>query len=244
MTTNQYVAETQEAFKRHNDALISMSLNATARLLGGWINDFSRTSTELVSRTKKLTDLFVSVLPTHLFVGSHTIILRRLRQSDIPEIKRLFLHDMDEDQRYMRFQGFIKEKAINDHCDAMQNKICFVALVGKSIVGTVDLAIMNSSTKLVEFAVVMSKDFCGCGIATAICQHVMEQCDASGVDVYMCALSSNKPMIKLAKKLGFKLKIECRDEVSGLREAKKSHKPFDRVIQHTTAKLGLSGNLG
>jgi RimJ/RimL family protein N-acetyltransferase len=147
-----------------------------------------------------------------------TVHIRAMRPTDEAELVQAF-ERLSNDARYMRFMRFVREPNL----ERVQKALASFPERGIGIVATVPAAdgidIVGSATYVIgndpatcEFAITVSSDFGGVGLASTLLAALIGAAKARGLaemDGYV--LSANQPMLRLARRLGFSVAPDPED---------------------------------
>ena len=147
-----------------------------------------------------------------------TVHVRAMRPTDEAELVQAF-ERMSNDARYMRFMRFVREPNL----ERVRKALASFPERGIGIVATVPAAdgidIAGSATYLVgndpaicEFAITVASEFGGVGLASTLLAALIGTAKARGLaemDGYVLAV--NQPMLRLARRLGFKVAPDPED---------------------------------
>ncbi|BFH72490.1 GNAT family N-acetyltransferase [Sulfurisphaera javensis] len=132
---------------------------------------------------------------------------RKAKQDDWKGILELY-NSLSDDDLYLRFFTFHKltEEEAKKIADTREHYTVIAEINGK-IIGEASIYFDG------EFAVVVHPDYRKLGIGTELVKRLIEFAKKTGIKkVKFYTLPENYPMIKIGKKLGFKI-IEREDEV-------------------------------
>jgi acetyltransferase len=144
--------------------------------------------------------------------------LRPVRPGDEEEILQAFWR-LSEDARYLRFMRVVREP----DRERLRKVIASFPAAGIGIVATVPagdgidivgsaIAVFDREGIGCEFAVTVGPDFGGAGLATALMTSLIDEARRRGLlEMKGYVLAQNKPMLRLAKRLGFDIRIEPED---------------------------------
>jgi len=141
--------------------------------------------------------------------------IRAFRQDDENEMLQAF-ERMGPDARYMRFMRAVNEPNLDRFRTVVgsfpENGIGLVATIpaadGIDIVGTA-MAVFASDRENCEFATSVASSFGGVGLGTALLRAVIDEATHRGInEMEGFVLTQNKPMLQLARGLGFKITRE------------------------------------
>jgi RimJ/RimL family protein N-acetyltransferase len=136
--------------------------------------------------------------------------IRAMRPTDEEEFLQAF-HRLSEETRYMRFMRLVREP----DRERVHEVLASFPAGGGGIVATVPAAdgidIVGSAVYLIgndptscEFAVTVATEFCGVGLAGTLMQRLIGAAKVRGIaEMEGFVLSVNKPMLRLARRLGF-----------------------------------------
>jgi len=126
---------------------------------------------------------------------------------------------MSNEARYMRFMRAVREPNLDRLRRALasfpKHGIGIVATVpaadGIDIVGSA-IAVFGSDRTGCEFAITVAASFNGAGLATALMTRLIDEAKRRGMrEMEGFVLSENQPMLRLAKRLGFGIKVDPDD---------------------------------
>ena len=138
--------------------------------------------------------------------------VRAMRKSDEAEILQAF-DRLGPDARYMRFMRVVREPNLEYLKKALasfpEKGIGIVATVpaadGIDIVGTA-IFVIGSTAPTCEFAITVASEFGGAGLATTLMTALIDTAKARGIaEMDGFVLAENKPMLRLARRLGFSI---------------------------------------
>jgi acetyltransferase len=144
--------------------------------------------------------------------------IRAMRPTDETEILQAF-DRMSEDARYMRFMRFVREPNLERVRKALasfpEGGIGIVATVpaadGIDIVGSATYLVGND-TDTCEFAINVSSEFGGVGLASTLMKALINAAKARGLtEMDGFVLAANQPMLRLARRLGFSIAADPED---------------------------------
>lgn len=170
--------------------------------------------------------LAIRPYPTELEEGawlkdqSH-VLLRPIRPEDEPAHKQFVLKVSDED-RYKRFFADVGELGHEELARMTQidydREMAFVAIgqdgaFSQQILGVVR-AISNPDLSDAEFAILVRSDLKGLGLGKLMMEKIVRYARERGIgQLSGMTMPSNRGMINLAKRLGFKIDIQLEDGV-------------------------------
>lgn len=170
--------------------------------------------------------LAIRPYPTELEEGawlkdqSH-VLLRPIRPEDEPAHKQFVLKVSDED-RYKRFFADVGELGHEELARMTQidydREMAFVAIgqdgaFSQQILGVVR-AISNPDQSDAEFAILVRSDLKGLGLGKLMMEKIVRYARERGIgQLSGMTMPSNRGMINLAKRLGFKIDIQLEDGV-------------------------------
>ncbi|MCW0507693.1 bifunctional acetate--CoA ligase family protein/GNAT family N-acetyltransferase [Aeromonas piscicola] len=170
--------------------------------------------------------LAIRPYPTELEEGawlkdqSH-VLLRPIRPEDEPAHKQFVLKVSDED-RYKRFFADVGELGHEELARMTQidydREMAFVAIgqdgaFSQQILGVVR-AISNPELSDAEFAILVRSDLKGLGLGKLMMEKIVRYARERGIgQLSGMTMPSNRGMINLAKRLGFKIDIQLEDGV-------------------------------
>jgi len=154
---------------------------------------------------------------------------REIRPDDEAEFLQAF-ERLSQDARYMRFMHAVREPNLERLRAVLASfpeaGIGIVATVpatdGIDIVGSA-IAVFGSDRTSCEFAITVDSRFGGVGLATALMTALIDEAKRRGLkEMEGFVLSNNQAMLRLAKRLGFKIASE----------------PGDPTVRHCRMTLG------
>ncbi|HGY1015499.1 TPA: GNAT family N-acetyltransferase [Aeromonas salmonicida subsp. smithia] len=180
----------------------------------------------LMPITQPRCPLAIRPYPTELEEGawlkdqSH-VLLRPIRPEDEPAHKQFVLKVSDED-RYKRFFADVGELGHEELARMTQidydREMAFVAVgqdgaFSQQILGVVR-AISNPDQSDAEFAILVRSDLKGLGLGKLMMEKIVRYARERGIgQLSGMTMPSNRGMINLAKRLGFKIDIQLEDGV-------------------------------
>ncbi|MFK0665069.1 bifunctional acetate--CoA ligase family protein/GNAT family N-acetyltransferase [Aeromonas salmonicida] len=183
-------------------------------------------SLTLMPMTQQRCPLAIRPYPTELEEGawlkdqSH-VLLRPIRPEDEPAHKQFVLRVSDED-RYKRFFADVGELGHEELARMTQidydREMAFVAVgqdgaFNQQILGVVR-AISNPDQSDAEFAILVRSDLKGLGLGKLMMEKIVRYARERGIgQLSGMTMPSNRGMINLAKRLGFKIDIQLEDGV-------------------------------
>ncbi|MCE9935021.1 bifunctional acetate--CoA ligase family protein/GNAT family N-acetyltransferase [Aeromonas salmonicida] len=183
-------------------------------------------SLTLMPMTQQRCPLAIRPYPTELEEGawlkdqSH-VLLRPIRPEDEPAHKQFVLRVSDED-RYKRFFADVGELGHEELARMTQidydREMAFVAVgqdgaFSQQILGVVR-AISNPDQSDAEFAILVRSDLKGLGLGKLMMEKIVRYARERGIgQLSGMTMPSNRGMINLAKRLGFKIDIQLEDGV-------------------------------
>lgn len=183
-------------------------------------------SLTLMPITQQRCPLAIRPYPTELEEGawlkdqSH-VLLRPIRPEDEPTHKQFVLKVSDED-RYKRFFADVGELGHEELARMTQidydREMAFVAVgqdgaFNQQILGVVR-AISNPDQSDAEFAILVRSDLKGLGLGKLMMEKIVRYARERGIgQLSGMTMPSNRGMINLAKRLGFKIDIQLEDGV-------------------------------
>ncbi|MDM5116151.1 bifunctional acetate--CoA ligase family protein/GNAT family N-acetyltransferase [Aeromonas salmonicida] len=183
-------------------------------------------SLTLMPMTQQHCPLAIRPYPTELEEGawlkdqSH-VLLRPIRPEDEPAHKQFVLKVSDED-RYKRFFADVGELGHEELARMTQidydREMAFVAVgqdgaFSQQILGVVR-AISNPDQSDAEFAILVRSDLKGLGLGKLMMEKIVRYARERGIgQLSGMTMPSNRGMINLAKRLGFKIDIQLEDGV-------------------------------
>jgi acetyltransferase len=136
--------------------------------------------------------------------------LRAVRPADEAELLQAF-DRMSADARYMRFMHIVREPSL----ERLRKVLASFPASGLGIVATVPAAdgidivgsaifVVGNDRTTCEFAISVAAEFGGAGLATALMTALINAAKARGLEeMDGFVLAQNKPMLRLAARLGF-----------------------------------------
>ncbi|HDN9512749.1 bifunctional acetate--CoA ligase family protein/GNAT family N-acetyltransferase [Aeromonas salmonicida] len=183
-------------------------------------------SLTLMPMTQQRCPLAIRPYPTELEEGawlkdqSH-VLLRPIRPEDEPAHKQFVLKVSDED-RYKRFFADVGELGHEELARMTQidydREMAFVAVgqdgaFSQQILGVVR-AISNPDQSDAKFAILVRSDLKGLGLGKLMMEKIVRYARERGIgQLSGMTMPSNRGMINLAKRLGFKIDIQLEDGV-------------------------------
>ncbi|MBP4042083.1 bifunctional acetate--CoA ligase family protein/GNAT family N-acetyltransferase [Aeromonas sp. SrichE-2G] len=180
----------------------------------------------LMERGQQMLPLAIRPYPTELEEGawlkdkSH-VLLRPIRPEDEPAHKQFVLKVSDED-RYKRFFADVGELGHEELARMTQidydREMAFVAVgqdgeLEDQILGVVR-AISTPDLSDAEFAILVRSDLKGLGLGKLMMEKIVRYARERGIgQLSGMTMPSNRGMINLAKRLGFKIDIQLEDGV-------------------------------
>jgi acetyltransferase len=146
----------------------------------------------------------------HALRDGRVVHVREMRPEDEEEFVQAF-DRLSPDVRYMRFMRFVKtpnvenlRKALASLPEAGFGLVATVpATDGYDIVGSA-IYFLGKDPSVCEFATTVAGDFAGAGLGRLVMTTLIAEAKKRGVAVMEgFVLSENKPMLRLAAKLGF-----------------------------------------
>jgi RimJ/RimL family protein N-acetyltransferase len=138
--------------------------------------------------------------------------IRAIRPDDREEFRETFTH-LSFEARYNRFMSAIKELP----CDVLERAVnpvagreqALVAIAGEGadeeIVGGARYFVEPDDTTC-EFGITLADDWCRVGLASRLMKKLIESACAQGLKrMEGFVLATNKPMLNLARRLGFEV---------------------------------------
>lgn len=147
-----------------------------------------------------------------------TVHVRAVRPSDEAEVVQAF-ERLSADARYMRFMHSVRELDREQLRRVLasfpEHGIGIVASVpavdGYDIAGGAIAVITGDGTRC-EFAITVAGNFGGSGLATVLMNTLIDAARRRGLaEMEGFVLSVNQPMLRLARRLGFKIKVDPDD---------------------------------
>ncbi|MDM0109717.1 GNAT family N-acetyltransferase [Variovorax sp. J22R24] len=126
---------------------------------------------------------------------------------------------MSQEARYMRFMHVVREP----NRDRLRSVLASFPECGIGIVATVPaddgidivgstIAVFGSDRTRCEFAISVASRFNRAGLATVLMTALIDEAHRRGIkEMEGFVLSENEPMLRLAKRLGFKVKLDPDD---------------------------------
>lgn len=126
---------------------------------------------------------------------------------------------MSQEARYMRFMHVVREP----NRDRLRSVLASFPECGIGIVATVPaadgidivgsaIAVFESDRTRCEFAITVAASFNRAGLATALMTALIDEARRRGVkEMEGFVLSENEPMLRLARRLGFSVKLDPGD---------------------------------
>ncbi len=180
----------------------------------------------LAERGQQVLPLAIRPYPTELEEGawlkdqSH-VLLRPIRPEDEPAHKQFVLKVSDED-RYKRFFADVGELGHEELARMTQidydREMAFVAVgqdgpFSQQILGVVR-AIASPDQSDAEFAILVRSDLKGLGLGKLMMEKIVRYARERGIgQLSGMTMPSNRGMINLAKRLGFKIDIQLEDGI-------------------------------
>ncbi len=164
--------------------------------------------------------------PAHLAeettLGGRPVVLRPIRAEDEP-LHRAFLEHLSPEDVHLRFFHAMRSWTHHQLARFTQidydREMAFVAVTPGELVETLGVAraISNPDNTRAEFAVVVRTDQKGRGLGYRLMHKLIEYQKAKGtIELVGDVLSSNAPMLKMARKLGFSVNPGDETGVLGL----------------------------
>ena len=141
-----------------------------------------------------------------------TVHVRAMRPADEAELLQAF-ERMSDDARYMRFMRSVREpnmervrKVLASFPDSGLGIVATVpAADGIDIVGSAIYLLGNNPTTC-EFAINVASEFGGAGLASTLMTVLIDLAKTRGIEeMEGFVLAANKPMLRLAGRLGFSI---------------------------------------
>ena len=144
--------------------------------------------------------------------------LRAMAPADEAEILQAF-ERMSAETRYMRFMSVLREL----DQEGLRRRLASFPETGIGIVATVPaadgldivgsaIAVFTGDRPSCEFAVTVASGFGGAGLATAIMTALVDEARRRGMnEMEGFVLTQNQPMLRLARRLGFRIESEPGD---------------------------------
>jgi acetyltransferase len=144
--------------------------------------------------------------------------LRAMQPSDEAELLQAF-ERMDADARYMRFMRVVHEPNL----DRLRNALASFPVGGLGIVATAPAAdgidivgsaifVIGSHPSSCEFAINVAADYGGAGLGGTLMTALIDAAKRRGLqDMEGFVLAENKPMLRLAARLGFSIAPDPED---------------------------------
>ena len=164
----------------------------------------------------------------HTLRDGRVVHVREMRPEDEGEFVQTF-DRLSPDARYMRFMRFVKApdmKRLREVLGSLhEHGFGLVATVpaadGYDIVGSA-IYFLGKDPSVCEFATTVAGDFAGAGLGRLVMTTLIAEAKKRGVAVMEgFVLSENKPMLRLAAKLGFAIASD----------------PDDRSVSYCTLRL-------
>ncbi len=157
--------------------------------------------------------------PAQLKDGS-SILLRPILPEDEPAHKEFVSHVSDED-RYKRFFADVvighEELAHMTQID-YDREMAFVAVAEDGNILGVVRAMSDPDNVDAEFAVLVRSDLKGVGLGRLLMEKIIRYAHIRGLNTLSgITMPSNRGMITLARKLGFKVKVQLEDGIAELK---------------------------
>ncbi|MGY3896541.1 bifunctional acetate--CoA ligase family protein/GNAT family N-acetyltransferase [Aeromonas enterica] len=183
-------------------------------------------SLTLMPVVQGLNTLAIRPYPTELEEGAwlkdqNHVLLRPIRPEDEPAHKQFVLKVSDED-RYKRFFADVGELGHEELARMTQidydREMAFVAVgqdgaLSQQILGVVR-AISNPDLSDAEFAILVRSDLKGLGLGKLMMEKIVRYARERGIgQLSGMTMPSNRGMINLARRLGFKIDIQLEDGV-------------------------------
>ena len=144
--------------------------------------------------------------------------IRAMRQADEAELLQAF-DRLGPDARYMRFMRTVREINLERFRKALasfpESGLGIVATVpaadGIDIVGTA-IFVLGSDPSTCEFAITIAADYGGAGLGRALMTALIAAAKRRGLaEMEGFVLAANKPMLRLAARVGFSVSIDPDD---------------------------------
>ncbi len=144
--------------------------------------------------------------------------VREMLPADEAELLQAF-DRMSPDARYMRFMRTVREPSLERLRKALasfpEDGLGIVATVpaadGIDIVGSA-IYVIGSDRSTCEFAISVGAEFGGAGLATALMTALVDAAKRRGMrEMEGFVLAENKPMLRLAKRVGFDVAPDPQD---------------------------------
>ncbi|MCX4033376.1 bifunctional acetate--CoA ligase family protein/GNAT family N-acetyltransferase [Aeromonas caviae] len=180
----------------------------------------------LAERGQQVLPLAIRPYPTELEEGawlkdqSH-VLLRPIRPEDEPAHKQ-FVRQVSDEDRYKRFFADVGELGHEELARMTQidydREMAFVAVgqdgpFSKQILGVVR-AIASPDQSDAEFAILVRSDLKGLGLGKLMMEKIVRYARERGIgQLSGMTMPSNRGMINLAKRLGFKIDIQLEDGI-------------------------------
>ncbi|WP_368212378.1 GNAT family N-acetyltransferase [Aeromonas sp. s10] len=180
----------------------------------------------LAERGQQVLPLAIRPYPTELEEGawlkdqSH-VLLRPIRPEDEPAHKQ-FVRQVSDEDRYKRFFADVGELGHEELARMTQidydREMAFVAVgqdgpFSQQIVGVVR-AIASPDQSDAEFAILVRSDLKGLGLGKLMMEKIVRYARERGIgQLSGMTMPSNRGMINLAKRLGFKIDIQLEDGI-------------------------------
>ncbi|MFD1008551.1 bifunctional acetate--CoA ligase family protein/GNAT family N-acetyltransferase [Oceanisphaera ostreae] len=143
-----------------------------------------------------------------------TILLRAVLPEDEPAHK-VFVANVSDEDRYKRFFADVvighEELAHMTQID-YDREMAFVAIAADGKILAVVRAISDSDNEDAEFAILVRSDLKGLGLGRLLMEKIIRYAAIKGLNTLSgVTMPTNRGMINLARKLGFKVKINLED---------------------------------
>jgi len=144
--------------------------------------------------------------------------IRAMRPSDEAEILQAF-DRLSQDARYMRFMRTVREVNVERLRKTLASfPACGLGIVatvpatdGIDIVGTA-IFVLGGDPSTCEFAITIAADYGGAGLGRTILTALIDAAKQRGLmEMEGFVLASNKPMLRLAARVGFSVSIDPDD---------------------------------
>jgi len=144
--------------------------------------------------------------------------IRAMRPADEAEILQAF-DRLSQDARYMRFMRTVREVNVERLRKTLASfPACGLGIVatvpatdGIDIVGTA-IFVLGGDPSTCEFAITIAADYGGAGLGRTILTALIDAAKQRGLmEMEGFVLASNKPMLRLAARVGFSVSIDPDD---------------------------------
>jgi RimJ/RimL family protein N-acetyltransferase len=138
------------------------------------------------------------------------LIMRAIRPSDAEAVEAAFYRLSDESrrQRFMTAVTELTPEMLERAVKPLQGRELVLVAVRRDGAGEIIAGgaryVADSDARRCEFAVTVSDDWQGLGIATKLMRVLMDVAGRRGIEeIYGYVLATNQPMLRLALRLGF-----------------------------------------